>query len=60
MMEELNLPEGHIPDRKPKQLPPAVFYEWLERNMRNLHKSGQLDRIRKQPTRRPVSARFTL
>ena len=59
-MEILNLPEGKIPDLKQKQVPPEVFYEWVAQNIRFLHESGQLDRMRKQPTRRPVEARFVL
>ena len=59
-MEILNLPEGKIPDRKQKYVPPEVFYEWVVQNLILLHESGQIDHIRKQPTRRPVDARFVL
>ena len=59
-METLNLPKFNIPVLKQKQLPPMVFYEWVAQNIRFLHESGQLDRMRKQPTRRPVEARFVL
>ncbi len=60
MMEPLNLPEFNIPVSKEKQLPPVVFYEWVVQNLRFLDQSGQLDRILKEPTRRPVDVRFIL
>ena len=59
-METLNLPEFNIPILKQKRLPPEVFYEWIVQNIRFLHESGRLDRILKQPTRRPVDVRFVL
>ena len=59
-METLNLPKFNIPVLKQKQLPPMVFYEWVVQNLILLHESGQIDNIRKQPTRRPVDARFVL
>ena len=60
MMEPLNLPKFNIPDIKEKKLPPAVFYKLIVQNLQSLHKSGQLDRILKNPTRRPVNVRFSL
>lgn len=59
-METLNLPDFNIPILKQKRLPPEVFYEWIVQNNRFLHESGRLDRILKQPTRRPVDVRFVL
>ncbi len=59
-METLNLPEFNIPILKQKRLPPEVFYEWIIQNICFLYESGQIDRILKQPTRRPVDVRFVL
>lgn len=59
-MESLNLPQFDIPLLKRKRVPPAAFYQWLIRNIRLLQQSGQLDRILKQPARRPVDVRFVL
>ena len=59
-MESLNLPNFNIPDLKNKKLPPTVFYKLIVQNLQSLHKSGQLDRILKRTTRRPVNVRFSL
>lgn len=59
-MESLNLPKFDIPDLKDKKLPPTVFYSLIIKNLQSLNKSGQLDRILKNPTRRPVNVRFSI
>jgi len=57
-MEKLSLPKFDIPVLKEKQLPPEIFYEQIVKNIKYLYKSGRIDRILKQPTRRPVNSRF--
>ena len=59
-MKHLDLPQFDIPKHKPKVLPPEVFHDWLLSNLRSLRESGRLERMRRQPSRRPVEARFTL
>ena len=60
MIEKIHFPEGTIPQVKPKRLPPDVFYEWVTTNIRNLDAAGDLERILRDPRRRPADSRFSL
>jgi hypothetical protein len=60
VIDKLSFPDGKLPQAKPKLLPPDVFYEWVITNIRHLEASGRLERILRNPGRRPAEARFTL
>jgi len=59
-MDALRLPTFCIPDLEPKRLTGAALERWRIENLRRLHASGLLTRIRERPSRRPVGARFVL
>ena len=55
-----DFPKFDIPDLPPKKIPFDVYYEWVERNARELAANGTRDKMRKDKTRCPVNARFAL
>ncbi len=60
MKKALKLPKFDVPDLPPKRMTTDEYHAWVMRNLKILWKSGQLARIRKDPNRMPVKARFVL
>jgi len=55
---DFTLPDWKIPPKRRSQLCPEAWLAWLEENRRELIRTGQLEKIRKDPLRRPVDVRF--
>jgi hypothetical protein len=59
-MKSLKLPKFDVPELPPKQLSFQAYHAWVLKNLEHLHKTGQLERLRRDPSRTPVSVRFVL
>jgi len=59
---DLKFPNWNVPPPRPKQITWEAYLQWLEENRQRLIESGQLDleKMRKDPLRCPVNARFVL
>ncbi len=63
MIDDLNLPSRDaMPDAEPKnrRLTLQEYDRWVNEHYRWLHRQGLLERIRRQPTRQPVTEPFRL
>ena len=54
------LPDWKVPPERPNQISQEAWLAWLEENLRELHRTGEIEKIRKDPRRCPVDVRFTL
>ena len=52
------LPDWKVLPQRPGQISPEAWLEWLEENRRELLRTGQIQKIRNDPLRRPVDVRF--
>ena len=59
-MKDLKLPKFNVPELPPKPISFQAYHAWVLQNLKYLHETGQLERLRKDPARTPVSARFVL
>ena len=57
---DFTLPDWNIPRHISKQMPWDVYIAWLEENRRELVRAGMLEKLRADPSRRPVDAPFIL
>ena len=55
-----DLPVFNVPVYERKKLPNDEIYKWMQENMQNMKKSGQIKRIRQQESRQPVDVQFVL
>ncbi len=60
MIDLPELPTFDVPEYHHKKQSNEIIYEWIAENVRNLKKSNQIDRLRKQESRQPVDVRFVL
>ncbi len=60
MIDELILPTDKPLKEKPKLLPAEVYLDWVIENVRHLHETGRLEKIRNSPSRRPAEVPFKL
>lgn len=59
-MNKLDLPKFDVPELPDKEISLDVYDEWNSRHARYLAETGQIDRLRRDPSRTPVSVRFSL
>ena len=52
------LPDWKVIPPRPGQISQEAWLEWLEENRRELLRTGQMQKIRNDPLRRPVDVRF--
>ena len=57
---DFKLPDWDVPGLPPGRIAPEAYLAWLEENRRELIRRGLLDRLRADPHRCPVNARFVL
>ena len=57
---DFTLPDWDVPPPRPHQISHEAWLQWLEENRRELIRTGQLEKIRNDPLRRPVDVRFKL
>lgn len=57
---DFELPEWEVPPPRPNQISLEAWLQWLEENRRELLRSGEMQKIRDDPLRCPVNARFEL
>jgi len=55
---DIKLPDWKVLAQRPGQISPEAWLEWLEENRRELLRTGQIQKIRNDPLRRPVDVRF--
>ena len=55
---DFELPDWKVLPQRPDQISPEAWLEWLEENRRELLRTGQMQKIRNDPLRRPVDVRF--
>ncbi len=55
---DIELPDWKVMPQRPGQISPEAWLEWLEENRRELLRTGQMQKIRNDPLRRPVDVRF--
>ena len=60
MVEFPDLPEFDLLEFKNKRPPNDVIYKWMDENLRQMKESGQIERIRKEESRRLVGDPFVL
>ena len=60
MIDLPELPIFDIPKYLQKKPPPEVIFKWMADNLCRLKQTKQIDRLRKQESRRPVDVRFVL
>ncbi len=57
---DFELPDWKVPPPRSGQSSTQAWLEWLEENRRELVRTGQIQKIRNDPLRRPVDVRFEL
>ena len=55
---DYQLPEWKVPPPRSGQISQEAWLEWLEENRMELLRTGQIQKIRNDPLRRPVDVRF--
>jgi len=55
---DFKLPEWKVLPPRSGQISPEAWLEWLEENRIELLRTGQIQKIRNDPLRRPVDVRF--
>lgn len=55
---DFKLPSWNVPPPRSGQISPEAWLQWLEENRRELIRSGQLQKLRNDPLRRPVDVPF--
>lgn len=57
---DLKFPEWSPPEASPLSMNNEAYLAWLSETRDELLRSGLLDKLRSDPARRPVAARFVL
>ena len=55
---DFKLPDWQVPPERHGQLRVEAWLAWLKENRRELIRTGQMEKIRNDPLRRPVDVRF--
>lgn len=55
---DFTLPDWDVPPPRSNQISQEAYLQWLEENRRELIRTGELEKIRKDPLRCPVDVRF--
>ena len=55
---DFEVPDWKVLPPRFGQISPEAWLEWLEENRRELLRTGQIQKIRNDPLRRPVDVRF--
>ena len=55
---DFELPDWKVLPQRSDQISPEAWLEWLEENRRELLRTGQIQKIRNDPLRRPVDVPF--